>query len=184
MKLDQHWTPADMIGILAEHLRREPLPDGDVTEPFAGSGRLISALADVLPIERWHAYEIDPKYRIALEALGVDHWIGDALTRAWWGHVVTNPPFGRSLGDVLHRALGHLEAGNCVVLLGTHRAFVEKAWMPAPSEVLHPRWRPAFGGARAGLPGTCWAIWRPGHLGPTRSWYAEHPETLSQGDLL
>jgi hypothetical protein len=174
-----------MVEILARHLRKHPLPSGRVVEPFAGSGRLIAGLRDAVPVDRWHAIEIDPRYRGALEDLGVEHTIGDSWLHEWPGNVVTNPPFGRSLTPTLMRVLDGLGKHSRVAcVLCAHRSLVERDLMPPPSEVLHPRWRPCYGGASAGLPGTCWAIWRPGHAGPTAAYYIDHPERAAQVPLL
>ena len=174
--MDDYPTPGWCVDRLLEVVE---LPwSGVWLEPCAGEGRIIERVNahhdGRWPAVRWHAWDIQERYRRPLEQLRARVEIGDMLDPVRGGRgrfdvVITNPPFALAMDVLLvARTLAP------IVVLLLRRNFVASAKRyeylsrNMPAEYLLPN-RPSFVGGRTDSCEYAWMVWTPksGPVGTT-----------------
>ncbi|MEQ1713837.1 MAG: hypothetical protein ABL908_20915, partial [Hyphomicrobium sp.] len=147
--------------------------DGPIWEPACGEGQISEVLTKA-------GYEV-----VSTDLIPRGYGQGDIdflrETASRGKHIVTNPPYGRGLGDAFVLKALELTAktgGKVAMLLNlaslchpTRHAF----WTEHPPAVLYgldelvcwPEGRPELARSTTASHRYVWAVWRPGHTGPT-----------------
>ncbi|MEQ1710937.1 MAG: hypothetical protein ABL908_06000 [Hyphomicrobium sp.] len=147
--------------------------DGSIWEPACGEGHISKVLAKA-------GYEV-----VSTDLIPRGYGQGDVNflreTEARGKHIVTNPPYGRGLGDAFvlkALELAAMTGGKVAMLLNlaslchpTRHAF----WTEHPPAVLYgldelvcwPEGRPELARSTTASHRYVWAVWKPGRAGPT-----------------
>lgn len=159
-------------------------------DPFAGAGTLLEWGAP-LAYERF-AFELDRRWSAELVArVGpMNVRIGrDSLAMPWLvrgslsaPHVITNPPFGRTL-EAIGRAQSHARVHGrwaCVLMRTDWWQHPNRSHL-RPDRMLFLEWRPAFGLNKKGqlstdYAGYVWCVWSPEPADETRVEFLQRPE--------
>lgn len=147
--------------------------DGTIWEPACGDGAISRVLA-----EAGHEVVSTDLIAYGYAEAGVDFL---AQTRCRAKHIVTNPPYGFGLADrfVAHALSLVAETGGSVAMLLNLASLCHPSrhdfWVANPPAAIYaldaldcwPCGNPALANYVGGRHRYCWAVWRPGHAGPT-----------------
>lgn len=151
--------------------------DGSIWEPACGQGH-ISRVLEAAGREVVSTDLIERDYGRG----GVD-FLRQARPRA--RHIITNPPYGRGLGDafVKHALDLTRETGGSVAMLLNLASLCHpkrhELWVNHPPAVIYaldeltcwPDGDPERAGRFTGTHRYCWAVWKPGHTGRSQLWW-------------
>jgi predicted RNA methylase len=151
--------------------------DGSIWEPACGEGHIAKVLVkagydvvstDLIP-RGYGAGDVD--------------FLRESAPRA--KHIITNPPYGRGLGDAFVRKALELtaEAGGSVAMLLNLASLCHptrhELWTMRPPAVIYaldelicwPEGRPELARSSTATHRYCWVIWKPGHAGRPAFWW-------------
>ncbi len=151
--------------------------DGSVWEPACGEG----AISDVLVKAGYQVVSTD----LVLRGYGegdVD-FLRETAPRA--KHIVTNPPYGRGLGDAFVRHALRLtgETGGSVAMLLNLASLAHRSrhdlWTENPPAGIYaldelvcwPEGKPELARSSTATHRYCWVVWKPGHTGRPAFWW-------------
>lgn len=147
--------------------------DGPIWEPACGRG----AISMVLEAAGHQVVSTDLIQR-DYGAGGID-FLGETEPRA--KHIVTNPPYGRGLGDAFVRHAIQLtrETGGTVAMLLNLASLCHpvrhELWVNNPPAAIYaldelvcwPEGEPALARSSTAQHRYCWVVWKPNHVGTT-----------------
>lgn len=165
---DYYATPAWVVEALVPHLP----PTGEVLDPCAGTGAILTAL------DRPQAWGLELVPELARQAPSHDIIVRDALAPEPWRNplvggrrpplIVMNPPFARA-EEFVRRALDEVAPGGTVAALlrlgfleGMRRIALHRE---RPADVLVLPRRPSFTGRGTDASAYGWLVWGPGRGG-------------------
>lgn len=155
--------------------------DGSVWEPACGQGHI----SKVLEAAGYQVVSTDLVQRDY--GVGKIDFLGETEPRA--KHIVTNPPYGRGLGDAFVRhalALTGKTGGSVAMLLNLASLCHPKRhalWVEHPPAVIYaldelvcwPEGDPSLARSATASQRYCWVVWKPEHVGrPSFWWLAAH----------
>jgi predicted RNA methylase len=153
--------------------------DGSIWEPACGRG----AISMVLEAAGHQVVSTDLIQRDY--GTGCVDFLSETECRA--KHIVTNPPYGRGLGDAFVRHALHLthQTGGTVAMLLNLASLCHpkrhRLWVESPPTAIYaldelvcwPEGDASLAGRATNLHRYCWAVWKAGHTGrPTFWWLA------------
>ena len=153
--------------------------DGSIWEPACGEG----AISDVLVKAGYKVVSTDLILRGYGE--GQVDFLRETTARA--KHVVTNPPYGRGLGDAFVRHALNLtrETGGSVAMLLNLASLAHptrhELWTAHPPAIIYaldelvcwPEGRPELARSSTATHRYCWVVWKPGHAGRPAFWWLQ-----------
>lgn len=153
--------------------------DGSIWEPACGEGHI----AEVLVRAGYEVVSTDLIQRGYGQ--GDIDFLREQTPRA--KHIVTNPPYGRGLGDAFVRKALELTAitgGNVAMLLNLSslcHPTRHDLWVSHPPTVIYaldelvcwPEGRPGLARATTASHRYSWVVWKPGHTGRPAFWWLQ-----------
>ena len=151
--------------------------DGSIWEPACGRGA-ISKVLEATGHQVVSTDLIQRDYGVG----GID-FLRATVSRA--RHIVTNPPYGRGLGDqfVQHALKLTAETGGSVAMLLNLASLCHPKrhalWVERPPTVIYaldelvcwPEGDPRQARTSTASQRYCWAVWQPGHIGRPSFWW-------------
>lgn len=151
--------------------------DGSIWEPACGGG----AISRVLEAAGHEVVSTDLVQRDY--GVGRIDFLGETVSRA--KHIITNPPYGRGLGDAFVRQALVLTAetgGSVAMLLNLASLCHPKRhalWVEHPPAVIYaldelicwPEGDPGQARSTTANQRYCWSVWKPGHVGRSAFWW-------------
>ncbi len=156
--------------------------DGTIWEPACGRG----AISAVLEARGYRVVSTDLVQRDY--GLGGIDFLRESVSRA--KHIVTNPPYGRGLGDafVKHALALTRETGGTMAMLLNLASLCHPLrhtlWINHPPSIIYaldelvcwPEGDPAQARSATAHHRYCWVVWRPGEVGRTSfAWLSTKP---------
>lgn len=194
--MDCYLTPpcaARAIGMWLASLGRGYVPH-HLLDPFAAAGSLLVWASDLctdLRFDRLFAHELDIRWGPELHTRLKPFYVSlgrDSFVMPWTvvggiaPHIITNPPFGRTLAAVERcRAHAYTHRRWACVLMRTDWWQHPGRQHLAPDHFLALEWRPVFGLNKHGkfstdYAGYVWCVWEPVATGSTRMAFLARPE--------
>lgn len=153
--------------------------DGSIWEPACGEGHI----SKVLVAAGYPVVSTD----LILRGYGegdVDFLRQDTARAK---HIVTNPPYGRGLGDdfVRHALALTADTGGSVAMLLNLSSLCHptrhELWVSRPPAVIYgldelvcwPEGKPHLARSTTASHRYCWAVWKPGHVGRPALWWLQ-----------
>jgi hypothetical protein len=164
--------------------------DGSIWEPACGRG----AISRVLEAAGYEVVSTDLIQRDY--GAGRIDFLGETLCRA--KHIVTNPPYGRGLGDAFVRHALKLTAetgGSVAMLLNLASLSHPKRhalWTQNPPAVIYALdelvcWPEGDAAQARSLTAShryCWVVWKPGHVGRPSFWWLSTKQPVQSKKVL
>ena len=151
--------------------------DGTIWEPACGEGHISKVLVNA-------GYDVVSTDLIARGyGTGDIDFVREAEPRA--KHIVTNPPYGRGLGDafVRHALTLTAKTGGSVAMLlnlaSLSHPTRHELWTSHPPAAIYaldelvcwPEGRPELARSTTATHRYCWVVWKPGHVGRPSFWW-------------
>lgn len=194
--MDCYLTPpcaARAIGMWLASLGRGYVPH-HLLDPFAAAGSLLVWASDLctdLRFDRLFAHELDIRWGPELHTRFKPFYVSlgrDSFVMPWTvvggiaPHIITNPPFGRTLAAVERcRAHAYTHRRWACVLMRTDWWQHPGRQHLAPDHFLALEWRPVFGLNKHGkfstdYAGYVWCVWEPVATGVCRMAWLARPK--------
>jgi hypothetical protein len=153
--------------------------DGSIWEPACGEGHISKVLTGA-------GYEV-----VSTDLIQRGYGQGEVdflqQTRPLAKHIITNPPYGRGLGDAFVLKALELTAatGGSVAMLLNLASLAHPSrhafWVSHPPAVIYaldelvcwPEGRPELARSTTASHRYCWAVWKPGHVGRSSFWWLQ-----------
>lgn len=164
--------------------------DGSIWEPACGRGAISMVLEAA-----GHAVVSTDLVQRDYGAGGID-FLRETEPRA--KHIVTNPPYGRGLGDAFVRhalALTRETGGTVAMLLNLASLCHPKRhdlWVENPPAAIYgldqlvcwPEGDPSRANRFTDQHRYCWAVWKPGHTGRSTFWWLSMKDFVDKREAL